>query len=158
MAWNDSNGEFHRKFHSLHNAADLDKSRYGLFFAFAGHATLIDYPTASILIAEEAWANGGVVASVCHGSVIFANILDNIIGEPDIKGRKISDIPSRLRTRLGSLLNFGVGTLRWSRRLLSALAPLVCPALIRRINTLGRQGLIDLSMSAYPHLGRFSFR
>ena len=70
----------------------MDGSQYGVFYASAGHAALIDYPKASNLqkIAEQVWANGGVVASVCHGPAIFANVLDKATGEPIIKGKKIT--------------------------------------------------------------------
>ncbi|ETS76614.1 hypothetical protein PFICI_12001 [Pestalotiopsis fici W106-1] len=90
--WEDTNSEFRKKLDNMPKAADLDASRYGLFYASAGHAALIDYPTATSLqrIAEEVWANGGVVASVCHGPAIFANLLDRATGEPLIKGKKIT--------------------------------------------------------------------
>lgn len=104
-AWNDANSAFRRKLDSLHKAADLDKSQYGLFYASAGHAALIDYPTASSLqkIAEEVWANGGVVASVCHGPAIFANVLDRATGEPIIKGRKITGFTTEAEDNMGIL-------------------------------------------------------
>jgi putative intracellular protease/amidase len=83
----------------------LDKSQYGLFYASAGHAALIDYPTASSLqkIAEEVWANGGVVASVCHGPAIFANVLDRATGEPIIKGRKFTGFTTEAEDNMGIL-------------------------------------------------------
>ncbi|KAF4221271.1 hypothetical protein CNMCM6457_001936 [Aspergillus fumigatiaffinis] len=103
--WNDANSAFRRKLDSLHKAADLGKSLYGLFYASAGHAALIDYPTASSLqkIAEEVWANGGVVASVCHGPAIFANVLDRATGEPIIKGRKITGFTTEAEDNMGIL-------------------------------------------------------
>lgn len=41
-------------------------SQYGIFFASAGHAALIDYPHATNLkrIAAKVWENGGVVSAV----------------------------------------------------------------------------------------------
>ncbi|KAL7952878.1 class I glutamine amidotransferase-like protein [Trichoderma compactum] len=64
------------------------------FFASAGHAALIDHPTTTGLqeIAEDIWANGGVVSAVCHGPAIFANIKDKATGKPIIAGRTISGI------------------------------------------------------------------
>jgi putative intracellular protease/amidase len=40
--------------------------QYGIFFASAGHAALIDYPHAGNLkkIAAKVWENGGVVSAV----------------------------------------------------------------------------------------------
>lgn len=40
--------------------------QYGIFFASAGHAALIDYPHATDLkkIAAKVWKNGGVVSAV----------------------------------------------------------------------------------------------
>ena len=41
-------------------------AQYGIFFASAGHAALIDYPHATNLkrIATKVWDNGGVVSAV----------------------------------------------------------------------------------------------
>lgn len=40
--------------------------QYGIFYASAGHAALIDYPHATNLkkIAAKVWDNGGVVSAV----------------------------------------------------------------------------------------------
>ncbi|KAH8166710.1 hypothetical protein CIB48_g1567 [Xylaria polymorpha] len=53
--WNNANSEFRQKLDNMSKAADLDSSQYGVFYASAGHAALIDYPTASGLqkIAEQ---------------------------------------------------------------------------------------------------------
>ena len=101
--WNDVNSDFRRKLDNMTKAADLDGSQYGLFYASAGHAALIDYPTASALqkIAEQVWANGGVVASVCHGPAIFANILDRATGEPIIKGRRLTGFTTEAENTMG---------------------------------------------------------
>jgi putative intracellular protease/amidase len=90
--WNDTDSEFRKKLNSMPKASELDGSKYGLFYASAGHAALIDYPTAASLqkIAEQVWARGGVVSSVCHGPAIFANLFDTTTGEPLIKGKKIT--------------------------------------------------------------------
>ncbi|RKK90308.1 hypothetical protein BFJ68_g16493 [Fusarium oxysporum] len=90
--WNNTNSEFRKKLDNMTKASELDGSKYGLFYASAGHAALIDYPTATSLqkIAEQVWASGGVVSSVCHGPAIFANLLDTITGEPLIKGKRIT--------------------------------------------------------------------
>ncbi|SPJ92427.1 related to NonF protein, involved in nonactin biosynthesis [Fusarium torulosum] len=90
--WNNTDSEFRKKLDNMPKASELDGSKYGLFYASAGHAALIDYPTATSLqkIAEKVWANGGVVSSVCHGPAIFANLLDTTTGEPLIKGKTIT--------------------------------------------------------------------
>ncbi|KAJ5725597.1 class I glutamine amidotransferase-like protein [Penicillium malachiteum] len=101
--WNDTNSDFRQKLDNMVKAADLDASKYGLFYASAGHAALIDYPTASALqnIAEQVWANGGVVASVCHGPAIFANIKDLATGEPIIKGRQLTGFTTEAENTMG---------------------------------------------------------
>lgn len=90
--WNNADSELRKKLDNMPKASDLDGSKYGLFYASAGHATLIDYPTATSLqkIAERVWASGGVVSSVCHGPAIFANLLDTTTNEPLIRGKKIT--------------------------------------------------------------------
>lgn len=49
----------------------LTFDQYGLFFASAGHASLIDYPDAKGLqsIAAKVYTNGGIV------SAVYANLL-----------------------------------------------------------------------------------
>lgn len=90
--WENVESEFRKKLDNMPKAADLDGSNYGIFYASAGHAALIDYPTATSLqkIAAQVWANGGVVSSVCHGPAIFANLVDPATNEPLIKGKKIT--------------------------------------------------------------------
>ncbi|KAH7304268.1 class I glutamine amidotransferase-like protein [Stachybotrys elegans] len=90
--WNDVNSDFRKKLDNMPKASDVDASNYGVFYASAGHAALIDYPTAKNLqkIAATIWANGGVVSSVCHGPAIFADLIDPTTNEPLIKGKKIT--------------------------------------------------------------------
>lgn len=44
---NDTASEFRQKLDNMTKAADLDRARYGVFFASGGHAALLDYPTDS---------------------------------------------------------------------------------------------------------------
>lgn len=46
--------------------ADIRTYQYGLFFASAGHASLIDYPDAKGLqdIASEMYGDGAIIAAV----------------------------------------------------------------------------------------------
>jgi putative intracellular protease/amidase len=94
--YEDPQSEFRQKLDNMPKPADLDSNSYGIFFASAGHAALIDYPTASGLqkIAEDVWANGGVVASVCHGVAIFANVKDRATGQSIVSGRTITGFTS----------------------------------------------------------------
>ena len=90
--WNDINSEFRQKLDNMPKASELDGSKYGVFFASAGHAALIDYPTARSLqqIAAQVWANGGIVSSVCHGPAIFSNVIDLATSRPLIEGKRIT--------------------------------------------------------------------
>ncbi|RDW63350.1 hypothetical protein BP6252_10895 [Coleophoma cylindrospora] len=101
--WNNTNSDFRQKLDNMSKAADLDGSKYGVFFASAGHASLIDYPTATALqkIAEQVWANGGIVSSVCHGPAIFANIIDPATNEPLIKGKKLTGFTTEAEHSMG---------------------------------------------------------
>lgn len=101
--WNDVNSSFRKKLDNMPKAADVDGNKYGLFYASAGHAALIDYPTATGLkrIAAQVWANGGVVASVCHGPAIFANLLDMATGKPLIEGKNITGFTTEAESTMG---------------------------------------------------------
>ncbi|KAH8705646.1 IgE-binging protein [Talaromyces proteolyticus] len=101
--WSDLDSEFRKKLDNMPKAADLDGSKYGIFYASAGHAALIDYPTASALqkIASQVWTNGGIVASVCHGPAIFANVVDLSTNEHIIKGKKITGFTTEAEHTMG---------------------------------------------------------
>ncbi|KAI1198492.1 class I glutamine amidotransferase-like protein [Nemania serpens] len=118
--WDDTTSEFRQKLDNMTKAADLDGSRYGVFFASAGHAALLDYPTASGLqhIAEQVWASGGIVASVCHGPAIFANLIDVETKEPLIKGKTITGFTSEAETTMGIMEELR----SWDRELVEDIA------------------------------------
>ncbi|KAK1624553.1 class I glutamine amidotransferase-like protein [Colletotrichum phormii] len=101
--WNDTKSEFRTKLDNMPKAADLDGNAYGLFYASAGHAALIDYPTASSLqrIAAQVWKNGGVVCSVCHGPALFANLIDPTTNEPLVKNKRITGFTTEAEISMG---------------------------------------------------------
>ncbi|OJJ45969.1 hypothetical protein ASPZODRAFT_132958 [Penicilliopsis zonata CBS 506.65] len=101
--WNDQNSSFRQKLDHMRPAAELEGTAYDIFYASAGHAALIDYPTATALqrIAEQVWATGGVVASVCHGPAIFANVRDRNTNQPLIQGKTITGFTSEAEETMG---------------------------------------------------------
>lgn len=101
--WEDTNSSFRKKLDNMRKASELKPDDYGIFYASAGHASLLDYPKADALhnVASTVWANGGVVASVCHGPAIFDNLLDKATGEPLIKGKKITGFTTEGEEILG---------------------------------------------------------
>ncbi|CAK7235057.1 plasma membrane heat shock protein [Sporothrix bragantina] len=101
--WEDANSSFRKKLDNMKPAKDLVNEDYGLFYASAGHASLIDYPTAHSLheIAAQVWDKGGVVASVCHGPAIFDGLNDLKTREPLIKGKKITGFTTEGEEQLG---------------------------------------------------------
>ncbi|KIW30787.1 uncharacterized protein PV07_02489 [Cladophialophora immunda] len=90
--WEDVNSEFRQKLDHMPSVGTVDGKKYGIFFASAGHAALIDYPHAKGLqkIATDVWTQGGVVSAVCHGEAIYAGITDPTTGESIIKGKTIT--------------------------------------------------------------------
>jgi putative intracellular protease/amidase len=118
--WNDVNSDFRKKLDNMPKAADLDGSKYGVFYASAGHAALIDYPTASALqkIASKVWANGGIVSSVCHGPAIFAGVVDLSTNEPLIKGKEITGFTTEAEDTLGLMAELKA----WGKPLVEELA------------------------------------
>jgi len=64
--YDDKNSEFRKELDAGKKAGDLDGSTYGVFFASAGHAALIDYPHAKELkgLASKIWESGGIVSTV----------------------------------------------------------------------------------------------
>jgi len=102
--YNDHSSEFRSKLDHLNKPSDIDPTRYGLFFASAGHASLLDYPDAKGLqaIASKIYANGGIVSAVCHGGAIFPGVVDEN-GVPIIKGREVTGFTTKGEEEEGAL-------------------------------------------------------
>ncbi|BEJ11469.1 hypothetical protein CspHIS471_0108910 [Cutaneotrichosporon sp. HIS471] len=94
--YEDKNSEFRRKLDNMLTPAQINADDYGIFFASAGHASLIDYPDARGLqkLASTVWADGGVVSAVCHGGAIFTGVVDSN-GAPIIKGRNVTGFTTK---------------------------------------------------------------
>ncbi|OCK76028.1 class I glutamine amidotransferase-like protein [Lepidopterella palustris CBS 459.81] len=91
--YEDQSSEFRSKLDSLLKPGDVKPSDYGLLFFSAGHASLIDYPTATGLhaIASSIYTvNGGIVAAVCHGGAAFPSIIDPTTSRSIIAGKKVT--------------------------------------------------------------------
>ncbi|KAK0634087.1 class I glutamine amidotransferase-like protein [Immersiella caudata] len=98
--WDDTSSPFRKALDNRPKASTIDGNLYGVFFASAGHAALIDYPTAYDLkkIAATVWENGGIVSSVCHGPAVFHDLIDPTTGEPLIKGKTITGFTTEAET------------------------------------------------------------
>lgn len=74
----------------MKKSAEIDPNKYAIIFYAGGHGAVFDFPQASGLqqIGSSIYQNGGVIASVCHGPAIFANLKVN--NELLIKGRKVT--------------------------------------------------------------------
>lgn len=94
--YNDHSSEFRSKLDKLNKPSDIDPSKYGVFFASAGHASLIDYPEATGLqqIAAKIYENGGIVSAVCHGGAIFPGI-KGPDGKSIINGREVTGFTTK---------------------------------------------------------------
>jgi len=90
--WLDESGEFRQKLDNMRDVNSFDGKTYGIFYASAGHAALIDYPHAKGLqkIAEDVWTQGGIVSAVCHGEALFPGVIDPATGKSIINGRTIT--------------------------------------------------------------------
>jgi len=77
---------------NMPNVGSIDGKKYGIFFASAGHAALIDFPHAKGLqkIATDVWIQVGVVSAVCHGEALFPGVIDSATGKSIIAGKTIT--------------------------------------------------------------------
>jgi D-lactate dehydratase len=118
--WNDVNSAFRKKLDNMPKASELDPSVYGVFFASAGHAALIDYPTATHLqkVAETVWGSGGIVSSVCHGPAIYVGVVDTATNEPIIKGKTITGFTSEAEVTMNVMDDLK----SWEKELVEELA------------------------------------
>nr|CAI6769996.1 CMF_HP1_G0048180.mRNA.1.CDS.1 [Saccharomyces cerevisiae] len=69
MNFETKNSAFNKALARIKTANEVNASDYKIFFASAGHGALFDYPKAKNLqdIASKIYANGGVIAAICHG-------------------------------------------------------------------------------------------
>ncbi|KAF9875436.1 hypothetical protein CkaCkLH20_07256 [Colletotrichum karsti] len=95
--WEDHQSEFRSKLDKLLKPQDIDPEQYGLFFASAGHASLIDYPDAKGLqsIASKMYTKGGIISAVCHGGAIFSGIIDPSTKKSIIDGKKVTGFTTK---------------------------------------------------------------
>ncbi|GFG19877.1 glyoxalase 3 [Aspergillus udagawae] len=77
--------------------SDINPAKYGIFFASAGHASLIDYPDAKGLqaIASKIFTSGGIVSAVCHGGAIFPGVIDPSTNKSIINSRRVTGFTTR---------------------------------------------------------------
>lgn len=64
--YDDPQSEFRQKLDNMPKPAELDGNSYGIFFASAGHAALIDYPTATGLQKNRRGSLGKRRCCVCR--------------------------------------------------------------------------------------------
>ncbi|KAG7558207.1 hypothetical protein FFLO_02860 [Filobasidium floriforme] len=95
--YNDPNEEFRSKLDKLKSPKDVKAKDYGLFFASAGHGSLIDYPEAKGLqsLASDIWQQGGILSSVCHGGAIWPGTIDASTGKSVIAGKKVTGFTTK---------------------------------------------------------------
>ncbi|OAQ58329.1 chaperone protein HSP31 [Pochonia chlamydosporia 170] len=95
--WEDHTSEFRSKLDKLLKPSDIDPAQYTIFFASAGHASLIDYPNAKGLqsIAAKMYSNGAIISAVCHGGAIFPGIIDPSTSKSIISGKKVTGFTTR---------------------------------------------------------------
>ncbi|WP_439839420.1 type 1 glutamine amidotransferase domain-containing protein [Aeromonas caviae] len=69
----------------------INPSHYSAVFLPGGHGTMWDLPKSTKLadLLSTAWANGKVVAAVCHGPAGLVNVKDTN-GQPLVAGRRVS--------------------------------------------------------------------
>lgn len=68
-----------------------------------GHGTAIDFAENAALqaVVEGVYANGGVVAAVCHGPCGLVNVKDTATGDFLVKGKKVTGFSDVEETQVG---------------------------------------------------------
>lgn len=87
----DSTSGFSKAVKKIKKASEVNSKQYNIIFAAGGHGAAYDLgrDTEVHKLAAQIYADGGVVAAVCHGPVIFDG-LKKLDGEILIKGRKLT--------------------------------------------------------------------
>lgn len=100
--YEDENSAFNKLLREIKKPSEVNASEYDLFFAAGGHGAIFDFPHAEGLhkIVSEIYAQGGVIAAVCHGPLIFDNLIASN-GQPLIQGRKITGFTDEGEVQVG---------------------------------------------------------
>ena len=71
--------------------ADVNPEDYAAVYFCGGHGAMWDFPDNTVLqhLAEKIYADGGYIASVCHGEAGLVHLKDEN-GEPLVKGKKVN--------------------------------------------------------------------
>lgn len=92
--YEDHASEFRKKLDKLLTPAAVTAAgtQYDVFFASGGHASLLDYPTASGLqeLAAAVHARGGIVGAVCHGGALLPGVINKKTGRSIIDGHRVT--------------------------------------------------------------------
>lgn len=98
----DRHSDYNVNLSKIKAAKDVDATDYSIFFAAGGHGTVYDFPEARELatVAKKIYNQGGVIAAVCHGPVIFGALESlvkgkNVTGFAD-EGEKILGVEKKL--------------------------------------------------------------
>lgn len=80
-----------RKITASKKVTDVSADGYAAVFLPGGHGTMWDLPKSDALAAllSKAWADGKVVAAVCHGPAGLVNVKD-VDGKPIVSGRRVA--------------------------------------------------------------------
>lgn len=83
--------EYGGKLEKTLKLSDVNTAQYQAIIFAGGHGTMWDFAqTPSVkIVAEEIYANGGVLAAVCHGPAALLKLTDKK-GTPLVKGKRIS--------------------------------------------------------------------
>jgi len=90
-AWRDQSYPLHALIKNPLRPEQINPANYVAVYYCGGHGAMFDFPTAAPLqrIGAQIYDNGGVVAAVCHGPAIFADMrLSN--GEQIVAGKRIT--------------------------------------------------------------------
>ena len=77
--------------HQSHRPAEIDARRYDAIFYVGGHGTMWDFPDQPSVaaLAQRIYADGGVVAAVCHGPAGLIGLVSDD-GQPMVAGRRVA--------------------------------------------------------------------
>lgn len=91
-AWDNKSTGFRARLDNLAKAGDVNPDEYGIFFAAAGHAALIDYPTAKQTqrLAAKIYCDGGITSAVCHGAALLPGAENAVTNSSIIVGKKVT--------------------------------------------------------------------
>lgn len=101
--YKDPDSRFNQLLRNIKTPQQLNSKEYSILFAAGGHGTCFDFPKAQGLhgLISDIYNNGGVIAAVCHGPMVFQGLINKATGKSLIEGKNVTGFTEKGESLMG---------------------------------------------------------